>query len=498
MTDTLEMKVEGGALNGYKYLLYEGEYLLGRAPECAISFGPTQDLMVSGRHAVLRRTDGEWTIEDLQSRNGTYLNGERVIRAVIHSGDILELGLNGPHLHFSAIEKPAPVSSPLPSPSAPGWINQTVTGFGIYRPERERSRNLVGLWFGVVFTVFLGLITFAIITIELGFTGTLIGGFMAFLPAPFYLFLYLWMDRYDPEPGWALASAYAWGGIVSIFGSLITQLTLEFITEASSGLSVSDSVSTVILAPVVEETFKGLGVILLWLVLRTEFDDVLDGIVYAGVIALGFATVENVLYYGQAFLKGGASGLMILVILRGLMSPFSHAMFTSMTGIGCGLARESHSPSKQVLFPALGLLGAMTLHAAWNAIATISDSLFLVLYLVVWVPLFAAFVLVQFLLLLREGRIMRAMLKPEVQRGVLTESQYQTSTSYFRRLQWILKALPNFAKFNARRRFLRACARLAFSHWHVMRAQASHAYTVSLPSIPRFYEDLRDLKPLVE
>ena len=52
-------------------------------------------------------------------------------------------------------------------------------------------------------------------------------------------------------------------------------------------------------APVIEEGSKGLGVLAALLFFRKYFDDILDGIIFAGVITLGFATVENVLYYGE-------------------------------------------------------------------------------------------------------------------------------------------------------------------------------------------------------
>ena len=53
------------------------------------------------------------------------------------------------------------------------------------------------------------------------------------------------------------------------------------------------------LAPVTEETLKGLGVLLIYLFRRREFDGIIDGIVYAGLIGAGFAFSENILYLGQ-------------------------------------------------------------------------------------------------------------------------------------------------------------------------------------------------------
>src|SRR4029079_12058155 len=106
----------------------------------------------------------------------------------------------------------------------------------------------------------------------------------------------------------------------------------------------------VISAPLIEEGTKGLGVVLFMIFLRNEFDDILDGIVYAGVIALGFATVENVLYYGRTVSAGGG-GLLFILFLRGVLSPFAHSLFTSMTGIGCGISRETHNKTVKIIAP---------------------------------------------------------------------------------------------------------------------------------------------------
>ncbi|MCV4639332.1 PrsW family intramembrane metalloprotease, partial [Escherichia coli] len=91
-------------------------------------------------------------------------------------------------------------------------------------------------------------------------------------------------------------------------------------------------------------------------------DDILDGIVYGGVIALGFATVENVLYYGEglnrAFMQYGITSdavmsFLLLFTLRGILSPFAHVTFTAMTGIGCGISRESHKTLVSIIAPFL-------------------------------------------------------------------------------------------------------------------------------------------------
>jgi FHA domain len=65
------------------------QFLLGRHPACDVVLG---DLSVSRRHARLRYQDGGWTLHDLDSTNGTKVNGLRVGRCALRPGDRLALG----------------------------------------------------------------------------------------------------------------------------------------------------------------------------------------------------------------------------------------------------------------------------------------------------------------------------------------------------------------------------------------------------------------------
>src|SRR5688572_2981931 len=66
------------------------KYLIGRAPDCDIRLG---DPLVSARHALITHNDDGYRIEDLASRNGTRVNGERIEgKTPIQPGDRIELG----------------------------------------------------------------------------------------------------------------------------------------------------------------------------------------------------------------------------------------------------------------------------------------------------------------------------------------------------------------------------------------------------------------------
>ena len=74
---------------------------------------------------------------------------------------------------------------------------------------------------------------------------------------------------------------------------------------------------------------------------------------------------ENIQYYGKAVTHGGAV-LTATFIIRGALAPFSHPLFTSMTGIGLGLSRQSTNQAVKFITPVLGLFMAMTMHGIWK------------------------------------------------------------------------------------------------------------------------------------
>ena len=83
----------------------------------------------------------------------------------------------------------------------------------------------------------------------------------------------------------------------------------------------------------------------------------IDGIVYAAMVGLGFAMTENIQYYGKAVMGAVADADLRFHPAR-FLAPFSHPMFTSMTGIGLGLARQSRNVLLKWVAPPFGLLAA--------------------------------------------------------------------------------------------------------------------------------------------
>jgi len=271
--------------------------------------------------------------------------------------------------------------SPVPGQQAP----QLAAAPQWPQPARRRTATLVveiiGIALGLVGAVWL----LAVILGQGGGVGaTVLAGCLAFLPLVGVLAAIAWVDRWEPEPRWLLLAALLWGVGVSTAVSLILNEAFAFYVMGATGSSLAASVlGTVVGAPLVEETAKGLGVLLIFLLRRRYFDGPVDGIVYAAVVAAGFAFTENILYFVQY-----SDVLTEVFVARAVQSPFAHVTFTAVIGIALGFA--SRSPNRHSwlwLFP-VGWLGAMMLHAVWNGSAALA--LYDVLYWLFQVPLFAA------------------------------------------------------------------------------------------------------------
>jgi RsiW-degrading membrane proteinase PrsW (M82 family) len=242
----------------------------------------------------------------------------------------------------------------------------------------------------------------------------------------------LWLDRFEAEPARYLVFAFLWGALVAVVGAFfLNTYGLRLLVESQW----SDPLETgaVYLAPFTEETLKGLGILLVYLLRRREFDGIIDGIVYGGIIGAGFAFSENILYLGQAYDTYGDEGLTATFIVRGTMGPFGHPLFTALTGIGIGIAVTSRRPLVRVLAVLGGWICAMLLHGLWNLSALAGMEGFLAAYVTYQVPLFIAFIGFLVWLRRREGRLIGQYLSPYADAGWLTHGEVAMLASLRRR-----------------------------------------------------------------
>ena len=165
--------------------------------------------------------------------------------------------------------------------------------------------------------------------------------FASFTAVPYFFFLW-WIDRNEPEPILLLIAAFLWGAFVStaisaIFNDTFGIITMELVQHQALASQITASIS----APFIEEITKGAAILVIFFIFRHEFDNLLDGIIYGGMVGLGFAWFENISYYVRPFLENSGSwdDMFLLVYIRGLVSAAggSHVTFTALTGAGFGI-----------------------------------------------------------------------------------------------------------------------------------------------------------------
>ena len=345
-------------------------------------------------------------------------------------------------------------------------------------PARNNNRIIKWALFAAAVLVMcvLGLAGIAFVGASLGLA-LIVGAVIAMLPVPLYLALVLWIDRYEKEPIWMLAWAFLWGGTVAIFFSGIINTIGGSIVGAFFGAGIADFYTAVISAPIVEECSKGLALFILFFWKKDEFDNVIDGIVYAAMVGLGFAMVENFIYYGGALAEGGAPGALVTFIIRGVFGPFGHPIYTSMTGIGLGLSRQSSNTFVKFAAPVLGLMVAIMLHAIWNGAGFVLPGyLGLGFLFFIYMPTLIIFVLaIVFFALRREGQTIRQYLTPELQSGLISQQEYQQLGSVFGRIGSSFRALSSggFGGWRAHSRFAQTATELAFHRDRVARGVTS-------------------------
>jgi protease PrsW len=263
---------------------------------------------------------------------------------------------------------------------------ERARAFEAAHPTAVPRSTVFGLPLGVACAIAVALSLFigAAVLTSMSPAAALTGTVVAFLPVPLYVALALWLDRYEREPVRFLAKSFAWGALVAVAVAIVfNEIGTMMLTDRFDAIA-ADALGSVFVAPLVEEAGKGAAILFLARRRAHEFDGVVDAVVYAAMVGLGFAAVENVLYYGWS----AEAGMLGQVFVgRGVLGPFAHTLFTACFGFGLVVAadpRRSRS-MRRIAAPA-GFAAAVALHAVWNAAAVLGA--FLVAYVLIMVPTF--------------------------------------------------------------------------------------------------------------
>ncbi len=337
-------------------------------------------------------------------------------------------------------------------------------------PRRSSSLLALGI-VGIIIASIVALGVTVFLLNALGGDAVALGGIMALVPLAIVFFGVRWVDRWEPEPRVAVIFAFLWGAGVSVALALIVGTAVQIAQELTGGVDefTADFLGSVVQAPLVEEGGKGLGLLILFWAARKHFDGPVDGLVYAAWVAGGFAFTENILYFGSALLDNGlfSGDTFLIFLIRGLMSPFAHVMFTAFIGVALGFAaRRGAGPFAAIGFFVIGFIPAILLHGFWNgALYFVSD--FFVYYFIVQVPLFIGAVLVAFWLRRQEAKITRDRLGEYAGVGWFNADEIVALATPAGRRQSMVWARQR-GKAKEMKRYIQDATRLAFARQRII------------------------------
>ena len=372
------------------------------------------------------------------------------------------------------------VDAPSPDNAAPIW--QT--------PKAVRAVP----WFEIVMvaTGVAGIVYFMVFALDTDGLTAAVMTLLAVVPLLIVVLAMVFIDRWEPEPTKMKIIAFLWGAGVATVSSLIINTALLQNTDLVIGNNKkARDIVAVFVAPVVEETFKGLGVLIIILARRTSINSLLDGVVYGGIVAAGFMFVEDIQYFVR-YGTDGVESLVATFVTRGLLSPFLHSMATSLTGVAMawGAIRAKHGWSRLLVFLA-GWCSAMLVHGLWNSMGSDHKlSTMLKMYLFIQVPLFGTWLTALIRASNSEAETIKKGLVPYVRTGWILPAEVSMVTDRGKRKaarKWVARGGTPARK--AMRSFMTELAALGLDQ---------NLMTIMGPDPARIEEDRRLLAQAAE
>lgn len=281
-----------------------------------------------------------------------------------------------------------------------------------------------------------------------------------FGPMMIYATLITVFDRYEKEPLWLMLAAFGWGAIVAAGLALVVNTMFGVGVAVLTGDERLTEVTTaVISAPLVEETVKGMAVLIIFLLFRREFNSLLDGVIYGALVGFGFAATENVLYIFNGYASGGLTGLVVLTFFRAVGIAFLHASLTALTGLGLAALRVWGNDLRYLMAPA-GYGLAITGHFLHNLMASAENSLLCLFGLGVNWAGYLSLLFFMIWLVWREGKVMKRELAEELHNGLINADEYRTACSVPGQLSARIAA---FGRSDTQGRLFDLLGQLAFS-----------------------------------
>jgi protease PrsW len=393
------------------------------------------------------------------------------------------------------------------TPAVPVAHPESEAQFAAPRPKRVFDRLVLGT---VILLIALAVLSVnaLILAVQEFDVATLFMAVVATLvPALLYAAFIVLLDIREREPMRLLVFGLLWGALIAAAAAFILNTGIFVVAATAFGTEIGEFLSIVIFAPFIEELAKAGGLLVLFALFRREFHNVTDGIVYGGLIGIGFGLSENVIYLGSAYAESGIEEFTALFFLRVILGGLGHATFTALAGAGFGYLRETDTGCLRIAAPFIGIFAAMMGHAAWNGFFSgIMEIVYdpgdgainlILIPLVAIGAMLPGYVAILILLIRswrREARIIATYLEDEVRDGLISQSQLRRLMSTRRRFSFELNELTSrgVRTWRAARQFHQVCTGLAFRKWQLERGTPGQSELNELDA--EYRSSIRDLR----
>lgn len=294
----------------------------------------------------------------------------------------------------------------------------------------------------------------------------------AIVPMLLLLAAIWWVDRYEKEPLRLLGLALVFGGVLAPAITYALDRAFDIATSLSSQQIVPEP-SLGVGTPLVEEVVRGLAILAVFLLVRFEIDDLLDGLVYGGIVGLGFGAAANFVGIWNTPSLGSDTDSSLYT---SLISQLNHVFYGAVIGLALAAARRREFP---ILLGALaaGIAVAFAFHVlhdyipSWTATDATNLESGWASKVLSHVPNYLGLVALGLIAVWTLGRqklIVGRNLQDEVKSGVVTSSDYATVTNSFRRsyAQWNALLRGGDREYGLRRKLYSTEVELAFRKFH--------------------------------
>src|SRR5258708_3924797 len=204
---------------------------------------------------------------------------------------------------MTPVDSAGPAGGPAPATSAvviPDWGNQ-VSLFQTRQPAFWLYVVVIAI--GAIFLASqeFTYLRYSPVTFVIGVI------LLALFAVPIFVLVTI-LDLFEREPLSLMLGAFVWGAVAVLPFAIATNDALVELWVKAFGTGIGIGWIVALVPPPVEESLKFIGIVVIFLIARSEFDDVLDGFVYGALVGLGFQIAEDMFYFFTQFV-GPAQGV---------------------------------------------------------------------------------------------------------------------------------------------------------------------------------------------